>query len=61
MRRTLITLLAGLGIIAAGAVQTSVRHHTRIAQLKTLTETTDRRSSNPPPGHRGLGQGIRRL
>jgi hypothetical protein len=26
MRRTLITLVAGLGIIAAGALQTSMRH-----------------------------------
>jgi hypothetical protein len=26
MRRTLITLMAGLGIIAAGALQTSMRH-----------------------------------
>jgi len=26
MKRTLLTLLAGRGIIAAGAVQTSVRH-----------------------------------
>jgi hypothetical protein len=61
MRRTLITLLAGLGIIAAGAVQTSVRHHTRTAQVKTFTETTDRRTPSLAAGRRGLGQGIRRL
>jgi hypothetical protein len=36
MTRTLITLAVGLGIIAAGAVQTSVRQHTRDAQTKTL-------------------------
>jgi hypothetical protein len=60
MKRTLITLLAGLGIIAAGAVQTSVRHRTRNAQVKTFTETTDRRTPSLP-GRRGLGQGIRRL
>jgi hypothetical protein len=36
MKRTLLTLLAGLGIIAAGAVQTSVRQHTQSAQLKIL-------------------------
>jgi hypothetical protein len=36
MKRTLFTLLVGLGIIAAGAVQTSVRHRTQAVQLKTL-------------------------
>jgi hypothetical protein len=36
MKRTLLTLLVGLGVIAAGAVQTSVRYHTQSAQLKTL-------------------------
>jgi hypothetical protein len=36
MKRTLLTLLAGLGIIAAGAVQTSVRHHAQAVQVKTL-------------------------
>jgi hypothetical protein len=37
MKRTLVTVLVGLGIIAAGAVQTSVRHHTQAAQAKTLS------------------------
>lgn len=36
MTRTLITLAAGLAIIAAGAVQTSLRQHARTGQAKTL-------------------------
>jgi hypothetical protein len=36
MTRTLITLAVGLGIIAAGALQTSVRQHTQSAKAKTL-------------------------
>ncbi len=36
MTRTLITLAVGLGIIAAGAVQTSLRQHAQAtAQVKT--------------------------
>ena len=37
MTRTLITLVVGFGIIAAGAVQTSLRQHARAAaQGKTV-------------------------
>jgi hypothetical protein len=61
MSRTVITLLAGLGIIAAGAVQTSVRHHTRTVQVKTFTETMDRPTAGPAADRRGPGPGIRRL
>jgi hypothetical protein len=35
MTRTLITLAVGFGIIAAGAVQTSLRQHARSTQTKT--------------------------
>ena len=42
MTRTLITLAVGFGIIAAGAVQTSLRQHAQAEQAKTLAIRSSR-------------------